>query len=120
MIAALRSSSSAPAPSVTISPGPRHRIGGDRRAAGQRLDDDESEGVGAAWKDKDVGARIGRSERFAAKLAQDDGVGMARRKVRARRAGADAHPGARLPRCEDGPDILFYHDAPDREACREK
>jgi len=50
---------------------PRHREGGDWQAAGQRLEEDQAEGVGAAGKDEDVGrgdvarqvvARLGAGE----------------------------------------------------------
>jgi hypothetical protein len=47
-----------PMPSPTMSIGPGHRIGGHRRAAGQRLDDDIAEGVGAAREDEDVGRGV--------------------------------------------------------------
>ena len=39
---------------------PRHRIGGDRQSAGQRLDVDQAEGVGPAREDEHVRRGIGR------------------------------------------------------------
>lgn len=51
--------------------GPGNRIGGDRRAARQRLDDDKPEGVGTAREDEDVGPGIGGRERFATELAKE-------------------------------------------------
>src|SRR5579862_2656962 len=41
----------------------RNRIGGDRKAAGKRLQNDQAKRIGAARKDEDVGRGVERGER---------------------------------------------------------
>ena len=81
--------------------GAGNRKGGDRGAAAQRLDDDEAEGVGAAGKDEDVGACIGRRERFAAELAEEQRAGMLRLECGERGAIADDDLCARAVACPE-------------------
>ncbi len=54
----------------------RHRECGNRRAAGQRLELHDAEGVGAARKDKDVGGRQMRGQIRAGLFAQKFDLGI--------------------------------------------
>ena len=53
---------------------PGHGKGRDRQAAGERLQQHETERVGLAREHEDVGARIGLRQRLALPRAEEDGV----------------------------------------------
>src|SRR5206468_2895876 len=55
---------------------PRHRIGGDRQARGQRLEHHQAEGVGPAREDEDVGGGVVARQVLAMSRA-----GEARRRI---------------------------------------
>ena len=105
-----RSSSSTPAPLVADDvERPGHRKGGDRRAAGHRLQDHQPEGVGARGEHRHVGAGVGRGERRAVPPAGEVRRGEAR--IAAPRAAARRPPppwsragrGGGRPRCSSPP-----------------
>ena len=90
-----------------------HRIGGHGQPAGQRFQQHQPEGVGAAGKGKDIAGCIGLHQRLAAQGAEEFGVRIFPFQRAARRAVADNHLGAGKIERQEGLDILFHRHSPD-------
>ena len=67
----------------------RDRVGGDRHARGQRLEQDEAKGVGEARKDEDVAAHVMPGEFLPEPGASEVDLGIPRPERGQLRAGAD-------------------------------
>ena len=87
---------------------PGLRKGGDRRAAGHRLQDHQPEGVGARREHRHVGAGVSRGERRAVPPAGEARRGEARSQRLALRAVAHHHLGAGQVEAEEGLDVLLH------------
>ena len=90
-----------------------HWVGGHGQPAGQGLQQDKAEGVGAAGKDKDIAAGIGAYQCFAGQVAEEFRVRVFLHQRGFRRAVADNHLGAGQIEGEEGLDVLFDRDAAD-------
>ena len=93
----------------------RHRVGGDRDAGGERLEEHDAEGVGPAREDEDVGAGIGLGQRLAGPHAEEVGLRVRRLERRQRRPVADHHLAAGQVEGEEGADVLLDRDPADEE-----
>jgi len=91
----------------------RHRIGRHRHRAGQRLEIDQAEGVGAAGEHQDVGRRQMRGKIRAEAITGEDRARMAPLQPGPLRAVTDHDPGAGPIHVEEGIDVLFHRHAAD-------
>ena len=98
--------------------GSRHRKGGDRQAAGERLQHHQAEGVGEAGEDEHVGGGDMARQVGAELGAEEVDVGIARLQGRALRAVADHHLGAGQRQRQERADVLFHRHPPDIEMDR--
>ena len=97
---------------------PGHGKRRDRQAAGERLQQNQAEGVGLARKHEDVGGGIDLRQGLALQRPEKHGVRIFARQRRARRPVADDHLGAGQIEIEKRLEILFDRDAADAEEHR--
>ncbi len=89
---------------------PLDRQGGDRRAAGQRLDHHQAEGVGTAGEDEDIGRAVDRRQILAELGAQEMHTGILRRQAGTGGTISDDDLAARRLGGKEGGDVLFDRD----------
>ena len=97
---------------------PGDRIGGDRHAARQRLDQHDAEGVGPRREDEHVGAGVDPRQRFAVQRAEEMRVREAPLEAGARRPVADDDHRARQLELQQRLEVLLHRDATDAEEDR--
>ena len=92
---------------------PADRVGRNRNAARQRFEQHETERIGKAWKDKDIGRGVGLGQTLAFARAREHGVRIKPLELFGLRTSTDQDLAAWQIEIEKGLDILLDGDAAD-------